>query len=56
MEVWQNEDKNFKDLLLASEKVREYLSPEEIESLFDVNHYLRHVKTIFNRVFGHETT
>ncbi len=56
MEVWQNEDKNFKDLLLTSEKVRKYLSPEEIESLFDVNHYLRHVKTIFNRVFGHETT
>ncbi|MBA2847923.1 adenylosuccinate lyase [Thermosulfuriphilus ammonigenes] len=56
MEVWQNEDKNFKDLLLASEKIRKYLSPEEIESLFDVNHYLRHVKTIFNRVFGHETT
>ncbi|WP_456432723.1 adenylosuccinate lyase [Thermosulfuriphilus sp.] len=56
MDVWQSEDKNFKDLLLTSEEIKRYLSVSEIEALFDVNYYLRHVGLIFERIFGHETS
>ncbi|QJA05396.1 adenylosuccinate lyase [Thermosulfurimonas marina] len=52
MIVWQDETKTFKELVLADAEIRKHLSPEEIEGLFDLRHYLRHVDTIFRRVFG----
>ncbi len=51
MEVWQGRGE-FKDLLLSDEDLGKYLSKEEIEAIFDVNYHLKHVNTIFKRVFG----
>ncbi len=50
MKVW-DEGGNFKDLVLADKDVTERLSSEEIEKVFDVNHYLRNVGKVFERVF-----
>jgi len=51
MKVW-DEGGDYKDLLLNDEDIRAYLSPEEIEKVFDVKHYLRNVEKVFERVFG----
>ncbi len=53
MEVWQDPTKNFRDQVLSDEEILKHLSRDEIESLFDLKRYLRHVNTIFDRVFGH---
>jgi adenylosuccinate lyase len=49
MEVWQGKGKLL-DLLKADPKVT--LSAKELEALFDVDYHLKHVDTIFHRVFG----
>ncbi|MBY7705218.1 hypothetical protein JIY74_34330 [Vibrio harveyi] len=41
---------DFKDEVLQSSLI-EYVSKEQLESLFDNNFFLRHVDRIFNRVF-----
>ncbi|MBX7149630.1 adenylosuccinate lyase [bacterium] len=51
MKVWQ-EDADFKALLKADEKVARYLSHDDIDAQFDIQFYLRHVDTIYTRVFG----
>ncbi len=51
MEVWEGKGE-FKSLLLADEELSQYLTHEEIASIFDLSHHLRHVDTIFQRVFG----
>jgi adenylosuccinate lyase len=43
--------KPFKDLLLADADVRGVLSAADIEQAFDLDRQLRHVNTIFARVF-----
>ncbi|MGI8885174.1 MAG: adenylosuccinate lyase [Pyrinomonadaceae bacterium] len=50
MKVW-DEGGDYKDLLLNDEDIRAKLSPEEIEKVFDVRHYLRNVGKVFERVF-----
>jgi adenylosuccinate lyase len=50
MKSWA-EKKDFKALLLADKEVAQYLSPAEIEEIFDLAYYLRHVDFIFDRVF-----
>jgi len=45
------EQKDFKDLLLADADVTKLLPRDEIEKAFDLNAQLRHVDTIFQRVF-----
>ena len=40
------------DLLKADAEATAALSPAELDSLFDLEHHLRHVDTIFARVFG----
>jgi len=50
MRVWQGEG-NLKSQILASEEIKKYLTPEEIEQVFNLRHHLRHVETIFARVF-----
>lgn len=50
MRVWATKE-NFLDLLAADPEVSQYLSREELESLFDYKWYLRHVDRIFAR-FG----
>jgi adenylosuccinate lyase len=52
MPVWRGEGE-FQALLTADPDVRKYLSPEEIAEKFDLGYHLKHVDTIFRRVFGH---
>ncbi|MCM2359421.1 MAG: adenylosuccinate lyase [Geobacteraceae bacterium] len=51
MKVWE-EGKDFQTELLADEEVRHYLKEAEIRELFDLGYHLKHVDTIFTRVFG----
>jgi adenylosuccinate lyase len=51
MKVWE-EGKDFREELLADAEVREYLSEKEIGDAFDMAYHLKHVDTIFTRVFG----
>lgn len=49
MQVWQ-ETSNFKDVLLRDRKIRKYLRPSEIDTLFDIKYYIRHRDKIFKKV------
>ena len=51
MKVWRGEGE-FRPLLLADPAVAGRLTAEELETAFDLGHHLRHVDTIFERVFG----
>ena len=51
MKVWE-EGKDFQVELLADPEVRGYLSEEKIREAFDLGYHLKHVDTIFQRVFG----
>jgi len=51
MKVWE-EEKDFQTELLNDPDVRHYLTAEDINSAFDLNYHLKHVDTIFTRVFG----
>ncbi len=42
---------HLKELLLTDERVRQHLSPEELDQLFDLSYHLKHVDTIFARFF-----
>ncbi|MDL1971317.1 MAG: adenylosuccinate lyase [Candidatus Desulfofervidaceae bacterium] len=50
MRVWQGEG-DLKSQILASKEIKKYLTPEEVAQIFDLKHHLRHVETIFARVF-----
>jgi adenylosuccinate lyase len=47
--AWQG-NKNFLNLLKADPDIAAKLTTEELESLFDVNYYLRYVDDIFQRL------
>ena len=51
MRVWNGEG-DFHSLLEADAEVRKHLSEAELAELFDLKYHLKHVDTIFNRVFG----
>jgi adenylosuccinate lyase len=51
MAVWEGEE-SFLERLKADREVTRRLAPEELEALFDDAHHLRHVDTIFARVFA----
>jgi adenylosuccinate lyase len=51
MPVWRGEG-DFLTLLKADKDVTRSLSPAELEELFDLGYHLKHVDTIFERVFG----
>jgi adenylosuccinate lyase len=51
MKVWRGEG-DFRSLLQRDETVRKYLSEAEIDSCFDLEYHLKHVDTVFARVFG----
>jgi adenylosuccinate lyase len=53
MTSW-NEGDDFMDLLVKDQDVGRYLNQEEIRECFEIQYYLRHVNTIFDRVFGKE--
>jgi adenylosuccinate lyase len=42
----------FADLLKADTEIARYLTPEQIDASFDTAYHLKHVDTIFRRVFG----
>lgn len=54
MLAWE-QGRDFKDLLQKDPDIRQYLSGEEIEAVFDLGYHLKHVDTIFTRVFGAAT-
>ncbi|MFL5160880.1 MAG: adenylosuccinate lyase [Microvirga sp.] len=51
MPVWRGEG-DFLTLLKNDPEVREKLSDADLEDLFDLGYHLKHVDTIFRRVFG----
>ena len=51
MRVWE-EGADYKTLLLSDPDVTRHLSASEIEEAFDIGYHLKHVGTIFRRVFG----
>jgi adenylosuccinate lyase len=51
MKVWRDQGA-FRDLLLADPAVAGRLSGEEIDAAMDLAYHLKHVDTIFERVFG----
>jgi adenylosuccinate lyase len=53
MKVWESDGQlSLLDLLKADAEVTAALSPQEIEDNFDLGYHLKHVDTIFARVFG----
>ncbi len=59
MKVWKQgavpstEEKDFKALLLGSEEVMKFLTPREIDELFDPKRSLKHIDYIFEQVGIH---
>lgn len=51
MPVWRGEG-DFLQLLKQDAEVKTYLTDAEIEEQFDLGYHLKHVDTIFKRVFG----
>jgi len=51
MQVWQGKG-NLLDLLKKDPKVTRALPKKELDALFDLAYHLKHVDTIFRRVFG----
>ena len=51
MPVWRGEG-DFLALLKADPQVAHALTPERLDELFDLDYHLKHVDTIFARVFG----
>ncbi|HSZ73642.1 MAG TPA: adenylosuccinate lyase [Rhizomicrobium sp.] len=51
MRAWNGEGALL-DLLRADKDVMQALSPAQLESLFDLDYHLKHLDTIFTRVFG----
>jgi adenylosuccinate lyase len=51
MPVWRGEG-DFNALLKKDPEVKKYLSDAEIDEQFDLGYHLKHVDTIFKRVFG----
>ncbi len=42
---------DFKELVLKDRRIKKYLCDKEINSAFDLNSYLKHINSIFNRFF-----
>ena len=51
MPVWRGEG-DFRTLLKKDTEVKKYLNGAEIDEQFDLGYHLKHVDTIFRRVFG----
>ena len=51
MQVWE-EGGEFAQRVQADPDISQYLSSGELTAIFDLKHYLKHIPTIFARVFG----
>ncbi|RKY33286.1 MAG: adenylosuccinate lyase [Candidatus Omnitrophota bacterium] len=49
MRAWR-ENREFKELLLRNNQLCRCLSPKELDRIFDLDYYLRHVNKIFSRL------
>ncbi len=49
-ECWSKR-KDFKSLLKGDKDINNFISPEEIDDIFEIKDYLRNIEYIFNRVF-----
>jgi adenylosuccinate lyase len=53
MQVWESDGElSLLDLLKADPDVLRRLSGDQLQELFDLDYHLKHVDTIFDRVFG----
>jgi len=53
MKVWESDGElSLLDLLKADPDVAKHMSAEQLNALFDLDFHLKHVDTIFSRVFG----
>src|SRR5689334_9547594 len=53
MKVWESDGQlSLFDLLKADADVSQRLSANQLDALFDLNYHLKHVDTIFDRLFG----
>jgi adenylosuccinate lyase len=50
MKVW-DEGGNYQELINSDADISSHLSQDEVARVFDVNHYLRNVERVFERVF-----
>lgn len=48
--AWNTEDGDFRGLITQDERVKQHLSPEEIEACFDPNHHLRNLDRVYQRL------
>jgi adenylosuccinate lyase len=53
MAAWHGQDR-FAALLKTDPEITRHLSPQAIDGLFDTAYHLKHVDTIFRRVFGED--
>jgi len=53
MKVWE-EGRDFQEELLADQDVLTALGETKIRESFDLNYHLKHVDTVFRRVFSEE--
>ena len=51
LRVW-NTGKDFQSLLLEDKEIRKHLTEKDIAEIFSLEYHLKHVKDIFQRVFG----
>lgn len=49
-QAWNTEGGNFHDLICADTRVKEQLTPAEIEDCFDPQQHLRHLDTVYQRL------
>jgi adenylosuccinate lyase len=53
MKVWESDGElSLLELLKADPEISQRLSADELNALFDLDYHLKHVDTIFSRVFG----
>jgi len=53
MAAWDGQGR-FSDLLKADPEITRLLDPHTIDGLFDLGYHLKHIDTIFHRVFGQQ--
>ena len=49
MKSW-NQNKSFEKLLLEEEKIKKFLSSEDINNIFDINYHFKFIDKIFKKI------
>ncbi len=52
MRVWQDKSLDFPTLIRQDPEIAKHLTPQEIDAVFDLQEYLKHVDYLFQRIFG----